>query len=237
MTQNDLQNKTFTLKGRLYTLTVISILDNNHDSFVQQIAQTVKKAPLMFKHIPVVLDLTQINDAKIDLGLFIKTLKNNGFIPVGIHKCNQNTELNAIKEGLAVLGGSTQYDRPMMVEQEAKKPVEKTVVKNNVNQNRLITSPVRSGQQIVSKGDLIITSHVSHGAELLADGNIHVYGALRGRALAGISGNRNARIFCQHLEAELVSIAGYYRLSDAIGDIAQPCQIYLKESEIQIKLV
>ena len=83
-------------------------------------------------------------------------------------------------------------------------------------------------------GDLVITAAVSHGAELLADGNIHVYGALRGRALAGIAGDKLARIFCQSLEAELVSIAGCYRLSDAIGKIAGPCQIYLQDDRIQI---
>ncbi|MRB49474.1 septum site-determining protein MinC, partial [Bacillus thuringiensis] len=76
-------------------------------------------------------------------------------------------------------------------------------------------------------GDLVITASVSHGAELLADGNIHVYGALRGRALAGISGDKQARIFCHSLEAELVSIAGFYRLSDAITPQPGPCQIFL----------
>jgi septum site-determining protein MinC len=90
----------------------------------------------------------------------------------------------------------------------------------------------------VSKGgDLVITASVSHGAELLADGNIHVYGALRGRALAGIAGDKNARIFCQSLEAELVSIAGFYRLSDAIEPIASPCQIFIHDERIQIELI
>ena len=101
---------------------------------------------------------------------------------------------------------------------------------------KLVTTPVRSGQQVVAKGaDLIITSSVSHGAELLSDGNIHVYGALRGRALAGISGDLEARIFCQSLEAELVSIAGFYRLSDAIEPMNGPCQIYLLDEHIVIE--
>jgi septum site-determining protein MinC len=71
----------------------------------------------------------------------------------------------------------------------------------------------------------------------LADGNIHVYGALRGRALAGITGNKDARIFCQSLEAELVSIAGYYRLSDSIKSITGACQIFLQDDQIQIEAV
>jgi septum site-determining protein MinC len=95
---------------------------------------------------------------------------------------------------------------------------------------------VRSGQQFVAKGgDLIVTSSVSHGAELLADGSIHIYGALRGRALAGLSGDVDARIFCHSLEAELVSIAGYYRLSDAIEPVNAPCQIFLVGEQIHIE--
>ena len=101
---------------------------------------------------------------------------------------------------------------------------------------KLLTTPVRSGQQVVSKGaDLIVTASVSPGAELLADGNIHVYGTLRGRALAGIAGDKQARIFCQSLDAELVSIAGFYRLRDAIEPIAAPCQIFIQDDRIQIE--
>ncbi len=80
---------------------------------------------------------------------------------------------------------------------------------------KIIYQPVRSGQQVYARGgDLIILAAVSPGAEILADGNIHVYGPLRGRALAGVRGNTEARIFCQSLEAELVSIAGQYKISE-----------------------
>jgi septum site-determining protein MinC len=79
----------------------------------------------------------------------------------------------------------------------------------------VITTPIRGGQQIYAQGcDLVVISSVSSGAELLADGNIHVYGPMRGRALAGIKGDRKARIFCQQLGAELLSIAGQYKVSE-----------------------
>src|SRR6266700_4064901 len=82
---------------------------------------------------------------------------------------------------------------------------------------RLVTTPVRSGTQIYARGtDLVVTASVSPGAELVADGNIHVYGPLRGRALAGASGDKDARIFCSRLEAELVSIAGNYLVSEQL---------------------
>ena len=80
-----------------------------------------------------------------------------------------------------------------------------------------MTEPVRSGTQIYARGaDLVITAAVSPGAEIIADGNIHVYGALRGRALAGADGDVDARIFCSRLEAELVSIAGRYLVSEQL---------------------
>jgi septum site-determining protein MinC len=80
---------------------------------------------------------------------------------------------------------------------------------------RIISQPVRSGQQVfAAEGDLVILAPVQPGAEVMAAGNIHVYGPLRGRALAGVNGDENARIFCQSLEAELVSIAGHYKISE-----------------------
>ena len=76
---------------------------------------------------------------------------------------------------------------------------------------------MRSGQQVYARGgDLVVTAPVSAGAELMADGHIHVYDTLRGRALAGVQGDENARIFCRSLKAELIAIAGQYRLSDQI---------------------
>lgn len=81
--------------------------------------------------------------------------------------------------------------------------------------SKIITTPVRSGQQVHGKDcDLIVLAPVSAGAELLADGNIHVYGPMRGRAMAGISGDRNARIFCHQLGAELLSIAGVFKTAE-----------------------
>jgi septum site-determining protein MinC len=100
-----------------------------------------------------------------------------------------------------------------------------------------ITSPIRSGQRIYSHGDLIVLAQVGAGAEILAEGNIHVYGTLRGRALAGVQGNTDARIFCSNLQAELISIAGNYKISDDIhGVVANtPVQIYLQKNTLIVK--
>ena len=89
---------------------------------------------------------------------------------------------------------------------------------HNAGHTLVIDQPVRSGQQIYSRGDLIVLAPVSTGAELLAEGHIHVYNTLRGRALAGVRGDQSARIFCQKLDAELVSIAGIYRVAEDLPE-------------------
>jgi septum site-determining protein MinC len=104
----------------------------------------------------------------------------------------------------------------------------------------VVHRPVRSGQQTYAEGaDLILLTQVSEGAEVLADGHIHVYGALRGRALAGVRGDETARIFCQSLEAELVSIAGNFLLQDGFPPelLKKPVQIYLDGESLRIELL
>ncbi|MGA7801258.1 MAG: septum site-determining protein MinC, partial [Gammaproteobacteria bacterium] len=101
---------------------------------------------------------------------------------------------------------------------------------------RVIDHPVRSGQQIYAPGDLTLLQQVSPGAEVLAAGCIHIYAPLRGRALAGVNGDTRARIFCQSMDAELVSVAGHYRtLDDLDGDLAgRPAQVYLDGEQLVI---
>lgn len=228
MNDNLLKSQAFKLKGRLYTFTVMHLLSPDRTSIEQQLVDVIAQAPRLFDHTPVVLDCSSIDGDGLDLLSLCHTLREHGLVPVAIQSGGPLLETLAQTQGLAIFHTSSTHDKPIT------EKVLETVVET-IKTKRL-TTPVRSGQQVVSKGgDLVIIAPVSHGAELLADGDIHVYGALRGRALAGIAGDKQARIFCQSLEAELVSIAGHYRLSDAIGKIAGPCQIYLQDDRIQIE--
>jgi septum site-determining protein MinC len=101
----------------------------------------------------------------------------------------------------------------------------------------LIEEPVRSGQSVVFiEGDVTILGSVGSGAEIIAGGSIHVYGTLRGRALAGATGNARARIFCHRVEAELLAIDSYYRTADDIEDAlrCRPAQAWLEGGTLQI---
>lgn len=231
MADNILKSQAFKLKGRGYTLTVLHLLNNDKTMFIEQLNETKAKAPKLFDNTPIVLDCTALENQSIDFDDFFYCLREHTIYPIAVQGVSlfQATLLQA--KGIAVLNASSTNDKSLSDASEPPQTITPEPLFAKIH-----ATPVRSGQQMVSKGgDLIITASVSHGAELLADGHIHVYGALRGRALAGISGNKQARIFCQSLEAELISIAGVYRLSDAILPCSEPCQIYLQNDLICIE--
>lgn len=230
MVDNLLKSQAFKLKGRLYTFTVLQLLSNDRLLFAQQLEDLIAKAPRFFDKAPIVLDCSALYELDFDLQSFSQIMRERHLLPIAVQGVSPLQETLAQCQGLAVLHASSAQDKPLVENHEESNSTQEAF------RTKLQTQPVRSGQQVVSKGgDLVIIASVSHGAELLADGNIHVYGALRGRALAGMSGDTQARIFCQSLEAELVSIAGFYRLSDAIEPHAGPCQIYLQDEHIHIE--
>ncbi|MGF6295688.1 septum site-determining protein MinC [Paraburkholderia youngii] len=105
-------------------------------------------------------------------------------------------------------------------------------------QTMVVDKPLRSGQRIYAKGDLVVLGLVSNGAEVIAEGNIHIYAPLRGRALAGVQGNHDARIFCTCLEPELISIAGIYRTTEnplPADVLGKPVQIWLEDEKLMIE--
>lgn len=217
----------FQLKGSLFTLTVLQLLNSDFESFANQLHNLIKASPNFFKNAPVVIDLEKIQDVNhnIDFTRVKAELIGHGLIPVGIRNGNVTQTQMAMNAGLGILTPHKQENTNQS--QTTSVPTTAT----------LVTQPVRSGQQVYAKhADLIVLASVSPGAELLADGNIHVYGTLRGRALAGVTGNMNARIFCHRLEAELISIAGYYKLHDdiVVPKTAQGFQIYLEDGKFVI---
>src|SRR3989338_7212034 len=131
-----------------------------------------------------------------------------------------------MQDELPLIADTVKKVSPMNNKTKAKEP-EKVKTK-------IVTKPVRAGTQVYAKdGDLIIMAPVNAGAEVISDGNIHIYAPLRGRALAGANGDTNARIFCKQLEAELISIAGHYLLNEKInaGNYAQNMvQIFLNNN-------
>jgi septum site-determining protein MinC len=216
------------LQGGLFTLMVVKVGDPFDPALDREIAEQVKLSPGFFTDAPVILDLKESLGCTsvADFTALRQLLRRHGLIAVGVQNASA-LQLRAAKAvDLAAAAGSAGNatrrapDRP-----------------SAGSASRLVTQPVRSGTQIYAQGgDLVITAPVSAGAEVIADGHIHVYGALRGRAIAGASGDTTARIFTHRLEAELVSVAGRYMVNEAIAPehLRQPAQVALIDDRLCI---
>jgi septum site-determining protein MinC len=135
--------------------------------------------------------------------------------------------------------GQVQMQLPIPAQEEALSQAAAEPVRiGTSSQTMVVDKPLRSGQRIYAKGDLVVLGMVSNGAEVIAEGNIHIYAPLRGRALAGVHGNHDARIFCTCLEPELISIAGIYRTTEnplPADVLGKPVQIWLDEEKLMIE--
>ncbi|SDF04039.1 septum site-determining protein MinC [Pseudomonas seleniipraecipitans] len=218
MSQADLldQDPVFQLKGSMLAITVMELAHNDLARLDVQLAEKVAQAPNFFSNTPLVLALDKLpeDEGTLDLGELMALCRKHGLRTLAV-RANRDADIAAANAlDLPVLPPSGARERiidpaPKPPEPPAKPP------EPEVKPTRVITTPVRGGQQIYAQGcDLVVLAPVSAGAELLADGNIHVYAPMRGRALAGVKGNRQARIFCQQMGAELLSIAGQYKVAE-----------------------
>lgn len=203
----------FQLKGSMLAITVLEIVRNDLDCLDEQLAAKVEQAPDFFNNTPLVLALDKLpaDDADVDLAALIALCRKHGLRTLAVRAAQPAYISAAERLDMPVLPPSGARERKVDLASKAPaKPAEPVY-----RPTRVVTTPIRGGQQVYAQGgDLIVLAAVSPGAELLADGNIHVYGPLRGRALAGIKGDANARIFCQQLAAEMVSIAGQYKVAE-----------------------
>lgn len=218
-TQTPDQAPVFQLKGSMLAITVLELAQNNLEGLDRQLAAKVAQAPNFFSNTPLVLALDKLppGEGAVDLPGLMRVCRHHGLRTLAIRASRIEDIAAAIAIDLPVLPPSGARERALEPVPEAAAPAPKPepAAEPAIKPTKIITSPVRGGQQIYAQGgDLVVLASVSPGAELLADGNIHVYGAMRGRALAGIKGNTKARIFCQQLTAEMVSIAGQYKVAE-----------------------
>jgi septum site-determining protein MinC len=222
----------FQLKASSLTFTMLQLNTVNIDFVAQQLATLIAKTPNFFDNTPIVVDLTKIDglNLPLDIAALLSTLKQSHLIPIGLRTANEAYQATAKTTGIACLSYA-----PAQSAAKTAQP-KKTTAKATM----VIDQAVRSGKQIYAKGsDLIINATVSHGAEILADGNIHVYGTLYGRALAGVQGDDNARIYCKSLDAELIAIAGNYLVNEQIPDefknLEQIVSVALQQQKLDFK--
>ena len=230
-------------KSSTFSVPVLVLSSVDLDVIEQQLQEKINLAPEFFRNSPLILDLQGINKQgnDIDIAELTGIIRKAGLLPVGVRGGNVQQNKQALEMQIPVYsihsGGVTAESKKQKTITPVSVPEPKTDPDVDVTETTLITQPIRSGQRIYAAGDLVVLAQVSAGAEIMAEGNIHVYNTLRGRALAGVRGNTEARIFCFDLQAELISIAGNYKVSEDLDDTVRnkPVQIYLQDQALIIK--
>ncbi len=209
----------------------------------------VREAPALFERAPVVVDLSFLSPQPDDAAVhaLLDAVRAAGMLPVGLAYGDDATDALARRLGLPLIAKfRAAYERPAAAGEKpaahAKSSAAPAVQPAPQAPAEPVTAlqhhgQVRTGQQVYAQGcDLVVVGTVANGAEVLADGNIHVYGALRGRAFAGALGDKHTRIFCGEFRAEIVSIAGHYRVFEELPQeyAGKAVQIQLEQDRLQI---
>jgi len=228
----------FQIRGRFFTAIVLQVSGGADAAFYAALDTKLAQAPHFFTNAPFVLDLDKANGLSLsgDFVSLVRELRARKLTLIGVQNGTIEQNRAALTAGLITLQGGR--DLPSEAGKSGEAPAEAAEEEGASAGTLLITDPVRSGQRIFAdSGDLVVVASVSSGAELIARGNIHVYGRLRGRALAGVNGDAKARVFCQSLEAELIAIAGLYQTSDDMKPAVrkQRVQVFLKDDALCIE--
>jgi septum site-determining protein MinC len=194
--------------------------------WLEEVDATLARSPGFFVGRPVVLDLSAVDLSPSAIAHLVTSLEQRNIRILGIEGVDAGHLTTSMPPLLT--GGR----HCVLTQNEPKKPEAKPKLTS-----LLIESPVRSGQSVVfAEGDITVLGSVGSGAEIVAGGSIHIYGTLRGRAMAGVNGNAAARIYCQRIEAELLAIDGYYQTAEEISATLRnrPAQAWLQGDIMRI---
>ncbi len=254
-------HEVFELKSASLSLLTLVLKTGDLTQLSAELRQRLGGTPEVFNHDPLLIDFSQLPQTEpgnepgqaqlsldaeppIDLPALLALLREYRMQPVAVVGAGPGLLARALALGLA----EAPEPEPVAPRAEARvETVVQEVVREVVHEvvrevpgdavkTLVIDKPLRSGQQVYAKGgDLVVLALVNHGAEVIADGHIHVYAPLRGKAIAGARGNTDARIFATSMEAELIAIAGIYRttenpLPDTV--FAKPAQIRLEGEKL-----
>ena len=219
--------KLIEFKGTTLPVVAVTLHSLQADALAEA-ASTLFGADPFFDGDAALLDLSQIGDApKADWRLVQEVFKTHGLNVFGVRGGSEELRRSAAAAGLPAYAAVARSPQVLAAEEMASPPPPASEAPvaappprvrtgPRVSPTIFVDRPLRSGQQVYARGgDLVMLAIVNAGAEVIADGSIHIYAPLRGRALAGASGAEDARILCTSFAAELVSVAGLYRTFDA----------------------
>jgi septum site-determining protein MinC len=244
-------------------LTVLRLRTTDLPLVERQLRVKIAQLPQMFLDAPVLLDLGLLGEegGAVDFPDLLRRLRSCKLVPVAVANVGDDVRPRAVEAGLGVLAATNARPRP---DARPRAPAADAVADDQVFPPRspdpaaarhrapaptpapmpmphvgpvVVSQPVRSGQVVYAQNaDLVVLAPVNPGAQVLADGHIHIYAPLRGRAVAGMQGLLGARIFCQRLEAELIAISGAYVMAEDIPQDrrGRAAQIYLEGGECRI---
>jgi septum site-determining protein MinC len=212
-------------------LVQVRIRSTDPGAILDELTGRVATAPLFFQRTAVCLDLSVLGrePTLVEMRSVMDAVRRAGMVPVGLLG-GEGIEALAATLDLPVLAPFRPQSQPVPVVQavERAEPVAPALIQQQ---------PVRSGQRVYARSrDLIVTATVGAGAEAIADGCVHIYGSLRGRALAGARGESSSRVFCREFHAELVSIAGVFRVFETLPPelAGKPVQAWLDGDTLRI---
>lgn len=238
----------FELKSASLSLVAVVLKTTDLAQVSHALDERFGDAPGLFDQDPVVIDLSHVRESlePIDFVVLVHLLRSHKMLPVAVRSGNSQQLEDALAAGLSESHGSvaapaalpvrnfTPEDATAVAPPGAPVPVETPQQRPSL----IVDKPLRSGQRVYAKGaDLVVLAVVSHGAEVIADGNIHVYAPLRGRALAGAMGDTGARIFATCMEPQLLSIAGIYRTTETELTpevLGKPAQVRLQGEKLVV---
>jgi len=229
-----------TLKSLNFSLLVITVESEDLSILADELNKKRIMAPDFFQHAAVVVNIAT-ESLNLDFLQIRKIITEHSFILAGVsgELSDSQKEFLHVQQIAILRSSKKQISREIVIEEKeaevSDNETQASTFATNEAKTQVFKGRVRSGQQIYAKEcDLVISGDVSAGAEVIADGNIHIYGALRGRALAGAMGDKSASVFCQLLAPELVSIAGVYKLSEALPSeyIGKSCIVALQDEQL-----
>ncbi|MAX31765.1 MAG: septum site-determining protein MinC [Halomonadaceae bacterium] len=238
----DRASMAFTFKGGMLPMTVMELTSADPERIRDQLESKLNQSPAFFQHTPVVLSVERLDEPHLSLERICAVCRAHKLLPVAVRGGADPVKQSAWALGLGWF--PPQEARPRALESVANERDAQSAASEQeaasigtTPTGRIYRGTVRSGQQVsAQEGDLVVIGSVNAGAEVLAAGNIHVYGALRGRALAGIHGDHDAAIFCRELHAELLSVAGSYKRLEDIDPrlLSRTVQVSLSEDQLAI---
>ena len=252
----DRDSMAFTFKGGMLPMTVMELTSADPERIREQLASKLSQSPAFFQHTPVVLNVEKLDEPHLALERICAVCRAHKLLPVAVRGGPDPVKQSAWALGLGWFppqevsrprpletvvadGDAAEHEPapPSESPESTSEPVLPDAPPGTTAGGRIYRGTVRSGQQVTApEGDLVVVGAVNAGAEVLAAGSVHVYGALRGRALAGIHGDAQVGIFCRELHAELLSVAGNYKRLEDIDPrlLGTTVQVRLSDDQLGI---